>query len=49
MTAGIYKFLVSDFLNPKLLPSGSAGSGEVYGHLSFHPNSSSESFIDLFS
>jgi hypothetical protein len=33
MIAGIYKFMVSDFSNPTLLPSGSAGSGEVYGIL----------------
>ena len=33
MIASIYKFLVSDYLNPLLLPSGGAGSGEVYGIL----------------
>ena len=37
MMAGIYKFLVSDFLNPALLPLGSAGSGEVYGILLSSP------------
>ena len=30
MVATIYKFLVSDYLDPLLLPSGGAGSGEVY-------------------
>jgi hypothetical protein len=35
MTASIYKFLVSDYLNPTLIPSGSAGSGEEYGTLFF--------------
>lgn len=30
MTAGIYKFLVSDYLNPALLPTGGARSGEVF-------------------
>lgn len=30
MTAGIYKFLVSDYLNPALLPTGGARSGEIF-------------------
>jgi len=30
MMAAMYKFLVSDFSNPALLPTGSAGSGEVF-------------------
>jgi hypothetical protein len=30
MMAGIYRFLVSDFLNPLQLATGGAGSAEVY-------------------
>jgi len=30
MTAAIYKFLVSDFLNPLLIPLGNSGSGEQF-------------------
>jgi len=30
MMAGIYRFLITDFLNPAALPSGGPGSGEVF-------------------
>lgn len=30
MMAGMYRFLVTDFLNPFALPSGGPGSAEVY-------------------
>jgi len=30
LTASIYKFLVSDFLNPLLIPSAGPGSGEIF-------------------
>ncbi|KIJ42389.1 hypothetical protein M422DRAFT_254473 [Sphaerobolus stellatus SS14] len=30
MTAGIYRFLITDFLNPFALPSGAPGSAEVF-------------------
>ena len=50
MTAAIYKFLVSDFLDPLLIPLASPGSAEEYGDPpTFPPHSSSESFIDLSS
>lgn len=53
VTAAIYKFLISDFLDPLLLPDGSPGSGEMYGispHPPFFssiPSSSSESSLAI--
>ncbi len=29
MTAGVYRFVISDYLNPLALPTGGPGSGEV--------------------
>ena len=49
MTAGIYKFLVSDYLNPALLPTGGARSGEVYAY--YFPllhSSSTEAYLNSF-
>ncbi|KAL4261632.1 DUF6534 domain-containing protein [Pleurotus pulmonarius] len=34
LTASVYKFLVSDYLNPFALPSGGAGSGEIFTYVS---------------
>lgn len=52
VTAAIYKFLISDFLDPLLLPDGSPGSGEMYGifpppFFSSIPHSSSESSLAI--
>lgn len=33
IVATLYRFLVSDYLNPAALPSGGAASGEVYAIL----------------
>jgi len=44
MTAAIYKFLVSDFLNPFLLPSGGPGSAEIF----IFASSSIEAILILF-
>ena len=49
MTAAMYKFLVSDYLNPALLPTGGARSGEVYGYyFPFLHSSSTETYLNSF-
>lgn len=49
MTAAIYKFLVSDYMNPALLPTGGARSGEVYVYyVPFLHSSSIETYLNSF-
>jgi hypothetical protein len=49
MTAGMYKFLVSDYLNPALLPTGGARSGEVCVYcVPFLHFSSTETYLNSF-
>lgn len=49
MTAAMYKFLVSDYLNPALLPTGGARSGEVYAYyFPFLHSLSTETYLNSF-
>ncbi|KAF9495106.1 hypothetical protein BDN71DRAFT_1447997 [Pleurotus eryngii] len=48
ITASIYKFLVSDYLNPFALPSGGAGSGEIFTYAHSLIGACGVLFIQLF-
>lgn len=48
MIAAMYKFLVSDFLNPLLISTETKGSGEVYGIPSLFFYSFSDRYINRF-
>ncbi|KAF4583535.1 hypothetical protein EYR38_002287 [Pleurotus pulmonarius] len=47
LTASVYKFLVSDYLNPFALPSGGAGSGEIFTYAHSIIGTSGILFIQL--